>query len=407
MREKDEYTKLLKKEKTGSLTEEEKLRLAYLRLKFTPDAERITPHKMVMNDISEAVDRVKGELSETDKKKIDRIIDRIRLKMRGVTKLQERDELAFEKEIRWRANKMLNLYPIPKHRLTLMGIHYHFWRPLHMMSFSSSRGFDPLVWIALGIKSYIDSDFDYLMMINGLEGTGKSSLSIRLAYYLKAVGLRFNLMTNVFFRTTPVEYILMMIEKLNRQVFIFDEARAQFWKRTFANKTQRDLIMSIVMQRFRNHVYLLNTRQTDDIDMDLRNSRVASTLYIIDRGLAAFLINTSHGSATKDPFYFDHLIKSSRVKDKIDILYEIMKLPSFVALIKYDKLPPKIEEAYKVLKAKLNVILEENFEYTTGLTKKDIINALISDEEALQRIAQKLKMPIAILKLHLAGLLKS
>lgn len=292
----------------------------------------------------------------------------------------------------------------PQEKLGLTKLYYRYWFPLKAMNFNNTiDDFSPLSWIASAIYAYIQNDFDYLMMVNGLEGTGKSSLAINLAFRLKAMGLGFNLPTHIFFKSTPEDYIINMIENTERQVFIFDEARAHFWKRSSQTKAQKNRIMSLTMQRARNHVYLLCTRQPDDVDVDLRDSRVASVLYSIDKGEVAFLVNRNVGFSTKDPFGFNRLekmFKYKQIKTPLQLRKEIVNLPSLYAYFRVAGLPDKIYLAYKELKMNLNKIGKINLQ---KISVDRIASVVLSDEKLSEEVAKRIGVDKDLLKIMVVG----
>jgi len=316
------------------------------------------------------------------------------------------DITKFDMDFKLPKQAMLELHRTTNRYMSLSKLYYKYWFPLKAYNFKDRdfrKKFSPLSWIASGIYAYIENDFDYLLMANGLEGTGKSSIALNLALRLKTLGLGFNPLTHIFFKTTPEDYIINMIENTNRQVFIFDEARAHFWKRSAMRKEQKDRIMALTMQRARNHVYILCTRQPDDVDVDLRNSRVASVLYSVDKGEIAFLLNRNVGFAGKDPFGFNKIAeayKYKKIKTPLQLKRIILNLPSLHAFFKVEPLPENIYNLYKELKLELNKVGKVSLQ---KINKDRLLSVVLSDEKIVEKIAEKLDLSKELISLMVVG----
>ena len=214
-----------------------------------------------------------------------------------------------------------------------------------------------LPWLAAAIAEWTSNDFDFMMAIIGYEGTGKSSLALALSRDLTYYGFEFNILTNVFFGTTPVDYIIDRIENSDKQIFLFDETDAFFDSRNSLKKDQKRLITSIVMNRARNHVYLLATPDISGIDIRFRERRITHILHLIDRNLVALLYKHSVGQ-TEDGFLYKVLQNRLRNKEPSSkvVAAEFAKLKTCYGLFSLDKSPitQGTYNLYKQFKMELN-----------------------------------------------------
>lgn len=224
-----------------------------------------------------------------------------------------------------------------------------------------SQSVDFLPWISAAISQWVSNDFDFMMSIVGYEGTGKSSLALALSRDLTYYGFDFDIVENIFFGSTPVDYIISRIENDEHQVFIFDEADAFFDSRNFMKKDQKRLVTSIVMNRARNHVYILATPDVSSIDVRFRERRITHILHILDRNLVALLMKHNSGRS-QDGFMYrqvDRLLQKALPTAKV-LAKEFATLPTCYGLFKMNGPPISSQtyELYKRFKMELNRMSE-------------------------------------------------
>ena len=224
-----------------------------------------------------------------------------------------------------------------------------------------SKQVDFLPWVAAGITEWVNNDFDFMLGIVGYEGTGKSSLALALARDLTYYGFDFDMVDNIFFGSTPVDYIIDRIENDEHQVFIFDEADAFFDSRNFMKKEQKKLVTSIVMNRARNHVYILATPDISSIDIRFRERRLTHVFHLLDRNLVALLIKHNSGRS-QDGFMYreiDYMLRHSIPTAKV-LARQFARLETCYGLFRLNGPPisSMTYELYKRFKMELNRMSE-------------------------------------------------
>jgi len=113
------------------------------------------------------------------------------------------------------------------------------------------------------LKSYLDKmvnrstkqKFDNLLVIDGEEGTGKSTFAIQTAYYYAyQTGRKFD-HNNVFFN---VENMMEFATQNDKQVIVWDEAALGGLSDEHHSKVQRNLIKMVMVARKKQHFFVFN-----------------------------------------------------------------------------------------------------------------------------------------------------
>jgi len=207
---------------------------------------------------------------------------------------------------------------------------------------------------------YVSNNYDFVLANVGEEGTMKSSFSLGLAVELVRKGMNFDILSNMFFASTPFEYIIHRIENTTNQVFIFDEAQKHFDNRNFNIKEQKDLVQAIVNSRAKGHIIILNTPDIYSIDIRFRDRRVRGIVNLID-GKYGLYIHRHSAGAKKDPFMLKRLERNISklnyftgenivtVARKIKTVYLIFKMTNY-------PVSKEMFEFYNILKNNMNKV---------------------------------------------------
>ena len=223
---------------------------------------------------------------------------------------------------------------------------------------------DYLSWIASSFRALVNNDFDAWIGVVGYEGTGKSAFALGLARYLGYYGFKFNPLTNIFFASTPVDYIIDMMENTEEQVFIFDEASAFFDNRNSQKAEQKRLIQTMIMNRARRHVVILCTPDIKGIDVKLRERRVTMIFQLLDRNHFAVLLKHTIGQ-TEDGFMYKAINKSILAKhdqNTYSLINTFLNLPTCYGVFRTSGMlvSKATYNFYKKMKMELNKVTSGN-----------------------------------------------
>jgi len=206
------------------------------------------------------------------------------------------------------------------------------------------------------IQESLKTDLDSVVAVGGIEGSGKSTLSIELCMKLDP---KFRLDRNVIFQPT-VSVVTKKIYGLPRYTPLsIDEAMRTMYKRNFATTESKTQALIFSMCRKQNKPVFLNIPNFFDLDSYYRNHRVRVWIFIPKRGLAMVLMKDP-SPFISDPWYQKEnqkIIERIMKKDKFNIGNLIKALRStrnYVYEFEFPDLDPKTKALYKYYADKLN-----------------------------------------------------
>lgn len=123
----------------------------------------------------------------------------------------------------------------------------------------------------------VQKDWDFLLIIDGLVGSGKSVLAMQIAKYLDP---KFTIEQIVF---SSWEFRRKLIEIPKGSVLIFDEAILGLNNRDAMMFLQRELIKLLTMARQRNLFIILVIPTFFDLDRTIPLSRARALLHVYDK----------------------------------------------------------------------------------------------------------------------------
>jgi len=98
-------------------------------------------------------------------------------------------------------------------------------------------------------------NFDNLIVFDGDEGYGKTTLSIEVGYYMAwKTGRKFDV-NNIFF---DIEEMIKYATETKEQIILWDEAALGGLSDQFRNKIQTRLIQLLMVARKKKHIWLFN-----------------------------------------------------------------------------------------------------------------------------------------------------
>jgi len=214
-------------------------------------------------------------------------------------------------------------------------------------------GFDVELFIRLIYEKWITDDFDCLIAITGEKGTGKSSLSLRVAieyYKLYFPDKKFNMITNIFYESDANEIFEKLKRIPNGDVAIFDESSriilAEEW-----NKTGNRMLKKIFAEIRTKHLIIIFSLpfQFANIDAKYRNSLFKFWIILFNRDFGVIL--QKNIAPIGDAWGLEWFKKEMKFlgisSDNIsEIDKKITKHPCFYHRITWKKLSDSVYAAY-------------------------------------------------------------
>jgi len=129
-------------------------------------------------------------------------------------------------------------------------------------------------------KKYCQSEYDYLFVISGITGKGKSTLGIKIGQEFDP---NFSYEHNMFYSQTKFKKAIREYPMLS--FLQVDEAINMLYRREFYRKSQVDLLKDLDTMRNKFHCYCITLPNFWDLDSKLLNSsKIKSWIYVDQRG---------------------------------------------------------------------------------------------------------------------------
>ena len=171
-------------------------------------------------------------------------------------------------------------------------------------------------------KDYLNKQYDWVMVIDGFEGVGKSTLAIQVC---KEIDPTFDL-TRVCF--TPRQYLNSVENAKKRTSILYDEAGTGLFSREAMTLTSRILNKVMMTVRDKNLFHCLVLPSFFQLDKNIRENRATSLLHVYARGRFSFysrkrlkMISIKNYYAAQRPNFYGTFPKTNPYKRQ----YEIFK----------------------------------------------------------------------------------
>lgn len=152
----------------------------------------------------------------------------------------------------------------------------------------------------LAIERCLKHNLDSLFIVDGDEGTGKTTLSINAAYYVGwKSGMPFG-SSHVFF---DVDKMIAKASKSKNSIFIWDEAALSGLSSEWYNKSQLKLIKFLIVSRKLGNFYFFNVPRIFSLKEYLSYDRSIGLMHTYSRDRLHKGTFTYHSKSAKDALY--------------------------------------------------------------------------------------------------------
>lgn len=231
--------------------------------------------------------------------------------------------------------------------------------------------------VAAGSIERAKKDKDLAIAVTGVEGDGKSNLSVEFGLTADPF---FELERNMLFSPNVKEMRDKIYNLPPLSVVIADEAIKIMYKLNWTSRIQKYLNKLYAVCRNQNKISIFNIPRITDINEYFRNHRVRLWIHIVDpisnekaEGHAV-VMSRSWNPVTTDPWglkVFEKKMEEQRKKKK-DSEYELedkinlfAQMPSFIDVLKFNWVPKKLWDEYEQLKSEVEFDEEELLEEET------------------------------------------
>lgn len=197
------------------------------------------------------------------------------------------------------------------------------------------------------VRTRVRKDYDVVIAVTGDEGSGKSTLGIKLAF---AMDDDFKIEKNVLFSPVENEVKEAVTGLPKYSAIVLDEAIKVMYKLNWNTKIQKLLNILYALARKENKITLLCIPRFTDLTEFFRNHRVHIWVHVTMRGYA-FVFIRDKNPFTDDPWHFKNMQKriartnwsSLDIKGQIKV---IKRMNSYAGVLRFHDFSPRIKEKY-------------------------------------------------------------
>ena len=197
-------------------------------------------------------------------------------------------------------------------------------------------------------NAHVADDWDMILCTSGKEGSGKSSLGIRLASAIDPEN--FDLAKDIIYSADVAE-VEKRLTSSRSKVFILDEAVRFLYKLNWASAEQKYLNQLFSVSRKLNKIVILIIPRFFDLNEQFRNWRVKSWIFTPERGKGVMFRRMVGAFSSGDIWdqKKNQPDEANALRRDLDVYSTYEKLPNYVDEIHWKKLPHKVEKEYKRL----------------------------------------------------------
>ena len=227
------------------------------------------------------------------------------------------------------------------------------------------------------IKEALAKDLDWLHIVTGYEGVGKTTLALDMCFYIDP---NFNINKIVF---SSAELIKAVRNSKPGEAILVDEGALVFFSRDSMTKAAKQAVKLLTGMRTYNLFLCICVPDFFILDKYIRDHRVRSVCNVTDRGMANFYFNSNVRKIDKNK-------KTNR------IVY-----PGYNYRDYFPAFSGPLWEQY--LEKKKKLVLDNNDEKEKVLTKKEMIINMIKKNMGTEEIASIVKTdPAYVRQIHVS-----
>lgn len=162
---------------------------------------------------------------------------------------------------------------------------------------------------------FVENDFDYVQIVQGLEGIGKSTYAMKIIDDLRRLGKEYDMSRHMITKSWEYKDVENLLEEETNSIIYFDEGKKFFDLRRSMRPERIDMLEFFTTERWRRNIYILAVSDLTEIDKYFRERRAKSITLLPDRGLAYMLHSINLFGVGTDRFYlerFENIINSQK-----------------------------------------------------------------------------------------------
>lgn len=208
--------------------------------------------------------------------------------------------------------------------------------------------------LAGGINKRLSANNDYWMAITGPEGSGKTTLALKLA---RAVDEKFSVERNCIVNPT-IENVLEKIVESDVKAIVVDEAINIAYNREHLRSENVFFVKLSAVCRKKNKFIILCIPQMRSLDIAIRNHRLRCWIFVPERGNAIVLVPNFRNPFCTDPWYLQmnekQIEKAEGKRRIVDIstaqeISMLKQTKTFWFSFRFSKLDEATEKKYNYL----------------------------------------------------------
>lgn len=168
---------------------------------------------------------------------------------------------------------------------------------------------------AITANMFVECDFDYVLINQGLEGIGKSSYSLDIIEELRKLGKEYDPKRDMITKSWEYNDVENLISESKNSIIYFDEGKKFFDLRRSMMPDRIDMLEFFTTERWRRNIYIIAVSDLTEIDKYFRERRAKAITLIPDRGLAFMLHSVNLFGVGQDRFHlerFEQMISTDR-----------------------------------------------------------------------------------------------
>lgn len=228
-------------------------------------------------------------------------------------------------------------------------------------------------FISLSAYFHTRADFDYVLVIQAIEGVGKSSYGLKIIECLKTLGMEYDNTSDLITKSWEYEDVEQKLQNSKNRIIFFDEAKKFFDLRRSMVPERVDMLEYFTTERWRQNVYILAASDLTEIDKYFRDRRARGICMILDRGLVAYLHSKNLFGIGSDRFYLERFEREIDEMKQIDFerqCAKLIELPSCFGLGFFDEVRGKVWDDYFSAKIKDKKKEEKNHKIIQFIKKE-------------------------------------